>query len=156
MNQNDTSFLSQFDDAFAAAVPIGELPPDGEFAVVVKTVQFRTSRAGNPMLEWELTVDTGPHLGRSLFHRNMLGDQKNLPYLKRDLETCGLKLSKLSELKDQLEKLLDVRLLVEKVTNGDFANIRFRSRLGGGGEAPKRTTQPDAPNAPVDYADVPF
>jgi hypothetical protein len=54
---------------------------------------------------------------------------ENLSWLKTDLFTCGLELEKLSELPENLEKLLDVKLEITKRTRGDNENIYFNRRI---------------------------
>ena len=96
--------------------------PDGAYVCVVDKVEFRESKAGNPYLNWILVVDSGPHEGRWLFKRNMLGSPQNMTFLKKDIAACGTDVpSKLSDLK--LESLLDLKVKVTKKTKGDFENV---------------------------------
>ena len=96
--------------------------PDGPYVCCVDRVEFRESKAGNPYLNWVLVVDNGPHEGRWLFKRNMLGNAQNMSFLKKDIAACGVDLPpKLSDF--DLGVLLDVKVKVTKKTKGDFENI---------------------------------
>lgn len=99
-----------------------ESVPDGSYVCVIDRVEFKTSKSGNPYLNWVLIVDNGPQEGRWLFKRNMLANAQNMKFLKQDLAACGVELpAKLSEL--NLESLLDKVVKVTKKTKNDFENI---------------------------------
>ena len=80
------------------------------------------------MLKWTLRVIAPQHVNR-LMWRNSVITQKTLKYLKGDLHICGLDLERLSELPNQLRRLLDVKLEVTKKTKGDNENIFFNRRI---------------------------
>jgi|TARA_B100000214_G_scaffold369672_1_gene343122 hypothetical protein len=103
-----------------------ESVPDGPYVCVIDRVEFKTSKSGNPYLNWVLIVDNGPHEGRWLFKRNMLANAQNMKFLKQDLASCGVELpDKLSDL--ALESLLDKTVKVSKKTKNDFENIYIDS-----------------------------
>ena len=96
--------------------------PDGPYVCVVDRVEWKTSKNGNRYLGWVLIVDSGAHEGRWLFKRNMLANEQNMTFLKKDLVSCGcLVPERLSDL--SLESLLDRKIKVTKKTKGDFENI---------------------------------
>lgn len=125
--------LSQFDAAFAAAeVPSGEFEevPDGKYQVRIEKVKLTTTKkTGTPMLRWQFKV-LGPKFeGRRVFHSHLIKTEANVTWLKKDLQTCGLKLEKLSELPAHMGELLDVALEVTVRTNDGYTNAFFDKRL---------------------------
>jgi hypothetical protein len=75
-----------------------------------------------------LEVLSGSQAGRHIF-KNSVITQASIPYVKGDLKTLGLQLSKFSELSRRLEELLDVTLEVTKRTRGDYSNVYFNRRI---------------------------
>jgi len=130
---NDNLDLAQFDDAFEAAEveerdfdPV----PDGKYQVNVDKVELtRAQTSGNPMLKWTLRIFAPTHKGRMLWRNNVMASSENIKWLKQDLYTCGLQLSKLSDLPGYLEQLLNGKLEVTKRTRGENENIYFNRRI---------------------------
>lgn len=129
----DNIDLAQFDDAFEAAEveerdfdPV----PDGKYQVNVDKVELtRAQTSGNPMLKWSLRIFAPNCKGRMLWRNNVMASAENIKWLKQDLYTCGLQLSKLSDLHGCLEQLLNVKLEVTKRTRGENENIYFNRRI---------------------------
>jgi hypothetical protein len=128
--------LEQFDDDFAEAEVDedrgGEFEPipDGKYQVNVESVELTRSRtSGNPMLKWALRVIAPRFRGRLLWRNNLLVSRDNIKWLKNDLNICGLRLKKLSDLPNHLDKLLDIQLEITKRTKGDFENVYFNRRI---------------------------
>ena len=125
--------LTRFDDDFAEA-PVEEKEfdpvPDGKYQVNVDKVEITIAKtSGNPMLKWTLKI-LGPRCrGRLLWRNNVMATRENLRWLKNDLHVCGLDLPKLSDLRTNLERLLDVKLEVTKRTKGDSENVYFNRRI---------------------------
>lgn len=89
--------------------------PDGSYSCVVERAEWRKSKAGKEYLSMALVVDSGPHEGRWIWRRNMLGSQENMTFLKKDLSTCGVAMpERLRDLK--LESLLDLMVRATKKT----------------------------------------
>jgi hypothetical protein len=133
--------LERFDEEYAKAEAPenqgGDELPDGIYHVKVDEVELGyTKTSGDPILKWQLEVEVGPHAGRKLFRNNLFATVSNLSYLKKDLAICGLVLTKLSDLEDRLEQLLDVELEVKQKTNrnGDkeYRNVYFQKRIAAG------------------------
>jgi hypothetical protein len=125
--------LAQFDDDFAEA-PLEERNfeplPDGRYQVVVEKVEItRAQTSGNPMLRWTLRVLGPQHKGRLLWRNSVMASRENLKWLKSDLHTCGLDLTRLSELPANLERLLDVKLEITKRTREESENVYFNRRI---------------------------
>jgi len=127
---NEHVDLSQFDEAFAAAPEQDEDVPDGKYDVSVERVEIARARtSGQPMLKWTLKVLDPDYAGRMLWRNNVLATDENAAWLKKDLKKCGLALEKLSDLQANLEKLLDVKLVVTKKTKDEFSNVYINRRL---------------------------
>ncbi len=124
--------LSQFDADFEQAeMPGGnyEPVPDGDYQVNVESVDLTNAKSsGAPMIKWKLRI-LGPSNGNRILWRNSVISDRSLQFLKKDLYTCGLQLNKLSELKNHLHKLPDVKLEITTKTNGDRQNIYFNRRI---------------------------
>ena len=121
--------LSGLDDEFdaAKAADLDEVP-DGKYQVRVFKAVLDKSQKGDPMLEWDLVVISGPFAGRHIF-KNAVITQASLPFVKGDLKTVGLQLGKFSELPSRLGELLDLTLEVTKRTKGEYTNVYLNKLL---------------------------
>lgn len=127
---DDTHDLARFDEAFVSASTDDEDVPDGKWQVNIEKAELvRSQTSGNPMLKWTLRVLGPDHVGRLLWRNNMLVTDENIRWLKTDLKKAGLEIAKASDLPSSLDRLLDVKLLVTKKTNGEFTNIYINRRL---------------------------
>jgi hypothetical protein len=125
------SDLSVFDEEYdEAEVPTYEEVPDGKYQVRVQRAALGTSQAGDAMLKWDLVVLSGQHAGRHVF-KNAVITHKSLPFVKGDLHTLGVQLSRFSDLPNHLEALLDQTLEITKRTRGEYTNVYFNRRLEG-------------------------
>ena len=52
--------------------------PDGNYIVYVEKVHWRTSRAGNAYLSWQLRIMAGEHEGRCIFKKSMCTTPQNM------------------------------------------------------------------------------
>lgn len=140
----DTSIdLQEFDDVFASNGETAEVA-DGDYTARIHDVSLTRSKAGNPMLVWDLKI-LGPEFqGRQLKKRRAITD-KTVPYVKRDLETCGLTLSKMSELNGQIHRMIDLDIEITKVTRGGSPDIFFNRRVGEGKPYSKDVPDDDLP-----------
>ena len=128
-NTSPSVDLSSFDDEFATAQsPEYDEVPDGKYHARIESVRLETSQKGDPMIKFDLEVLSGSHAGRHIF-KNSVITQASLPYVKGDLRTLGLELSKFSELSGRLDELLDVTLEITKRTRGDYSNVYFNRRI---------------------------
>jgi hypothetical protein len=122
--------LSTFDDAFqgaaAARTGLAEEPvPDGLYETLVEDVQLvRSSRSGNPMLVWRLRITGAEHTDRKLFKRRVI-TEKSLPFVREDLERCGVALDRFSDLPHRLYEMRSLPMRVVKKTNGEWTDIYF-------------------------------
>ena len=123
--------LSEFDDAFSAAeVESREPVPDAKYQVAIERMELTRARtSGQPMLRWMLRILNGPFANRCLFRHNMIATPENIKWLKTDLHTCGLEITKLSDLPQRLEQLLGVKLEVTVRTKGENQNVYLNRRI---------------------------
>jgi hypothetical protein len=121
--------LSSYDDDYASAeAPSQDEVPDGKYQARIESVKLEASQKGDPMIKFDLEVLSGSQAGRHIF-KNSVITQASIPYVKGDLKTLGLELSRFSELSGRLEELLDVTLEVTKRTRGDYTNVYFNRRI---------------------------
>jgi hypothetical protein len=125
--------LSDLEEGYAQAplVDPSEPIPDGKYQVQVASVAIATAKSGNRVLRWKLEIVAPARFaGRVLWRNNVLEDvAKYQMQLKRDLHICGITTRGGNDLKQQLPKLLDLRLEVAKRTKGDFDNVYLNQRL---------------------------
>jgi hypothetical protein len=143
--QQEQFDLSQWDEEYENA-PVEERDfenvPDGKYQCVIDRVELTTSKTSDkPMLKWALKIIAPNHVGRLLWRNNMIASPDNIKWLKNDLHTCGLTIKKLSELPENLEKLLDVKVEVTVRTRGENQNIYFNKLIDSG-----RQDTGDSPN----------
>ena len=128
-SEGDKVDLTTFDDEFnTAEAPTSEEVPDGKYQVRIDSVRLEHSQKGDPMIKWDLVVLSGSNAGRHIF-KNSVITAASLPYVKGDLKTLRLVLTKFSELEGRLEELLDVTLELTKRTKGDYSNVYFNRRI---------------------------
>lgn len=124
--------LSQFEEEFVEAPAEREMDnvPDGKYQVCVDKIELANShKSGTPMLKWQLKIIAPNNIGRMIFRNNILKNGDNIKWLKQDLFTCGLELTKLSDLPNRLQELLDVTLEVTVKTKGEYSNTYINRRL---------------------------
>lgn len=128
----DNFDLAQFDGEYNdAEIEEREFEdiPDGKYQVNVQKVELtRSQTSGSPMLKWTLRI-LGPKFAGRLLWRNNVITNDNLKWLKTDLHTCGVTLSKLSDLNSRLGDLLDVKLEVTKRTRGESESVYLNRRI---------------------------
>lgn len=128
-SEGDKVDLTAFDDEFdTAEAPSQDEVPDGKYQVRIDSVRLEHSQKGDPMIKWDLIVLSGSQAGRHIF-KNSVITAASLPFVKGDLKTVGLALTKFSELEGRLEELLDVTLELTKRTKGDYSNVYFNRRI---------------------------
>lgn len=114
--------------------PDYEEVPDGNYLVYVEKVGWRTSRAGNAYLSWQLRVMTGEHEGRCIFKKSMCTSPENMKFLFEDIASCGgtppdADLSSL-DLNDLIDRALEVRKYTKEGDSGSFVNVYFNKYMG--------------------------
>jgi hypothetical protein len=128
---NDTD-LAHFDDVYKDSEVDEDgfdTVPDGKYQVNVDRVELVRTTKGDPMLKWTMRI-LGPNFaGRNLWRYNVMASDENIRWLKKDLYACELRLTRISELPANLERLLDVRLEVTKRTKGEYESIYINKRI---------------------------
>ena len=128
---NDTD-LAHFDDVYKDSEVDEDgfdTVPDGKYQVNVDRVELVRTTKGDPMLKWTMRI-LGPNFaGRNLWRYNVMASDENIRWLKKDLYACELRLTRISELPANLERLLDVRLEVTKSTKGEYESIYINKRI---------------------------
>ena len=81
------------------------------------------------MLTWTLRIISSTFKDRLLWKNSVILPH-TLGFLKKDLSICGLDSIKLSELKQHLNKLLDLQLEITLKTKNDNTNIFFNRLIG--------------------------
>ena len=117
--------LSAYDAEFDAAQAMKmEEVPDGKYQIRINSVKLAESQKGDPMIKWDLIVISGQFAERHIF-KNSVITPASLPFVKGDLNTLGLNLTKFSDLPNHLESLLDLNVEVTKRTKGEYTNVYF-------------------------------
>lgn len=119
-------------DAAPVAGGFDDLPPDGDYQVVIDGFEFIESQKNLRLyLKTIGTVATGPHKGRRVSTLHDLEDPDRLKYLKKHLSTLEVEPVSLRHLEAELAGALDVPFLVAVKTNGEYRNVYFNQKLGG-------------------------
>jgi hypothetical protein len=148
--------LARFDDDYAGCEAaerkaFEDVPPGRYQALVDRLFLDRAKTSNRLLLKWELVIATGPQKGRRLFRSNTVETPDNLRWLKADLQTAGLGITKLSELPAYLdaETLIGVLLDVTVSVKGTGDQARMNVYLN------KRIERGDAPTAPASAGPAP-
>ncbi len=103
--------------------------PDGRYEVVVaEAVLTRSQSSGNPMIRYVLRI-IGSTFRDRILRKHSVITEKSMPYFRRELETCGLRLERFEDLKTRVHELEGIELEVAKVSKGEDSNIYFNRRL---------------------------
>lgn len=150
--------LRQFDSAYQQAEAATNQIPDGRYKVVIEKADIRQNPfTGDLELAIDMAIIEGDYAERHIFKRHNLENEQRFPFLKADLEMCGLTLGALSELEDRLHELVGVTLEVslrtvqrEQKTYQNCYLVRYLGRT-----APTAASAPGAPQ-PVAASSDPF
>jgi hypothetical protein len=100
--------------------------PDGTYKAVIEEARLtETVSTGRPMVVWKLRIQ-GPQAANRVVTKSRVVTENTLPYLKEELEKCGLQVSRLSELPDRLRELVNHPIDVQKSTKDGKSNFYFR------------------------------
>lgn len=125
--------LGRFDPLYRTEAvepgPVSSLIPDGRYEVtIVEASLQRSQRSGNPMIRWVLRI-TGATYRDRLLRKHSAITENTIRFVRRDLETCGLRLERFSDLSRRIGELEGLELEVVKVTKGEDSNIYFNRSL---------------------------
>ena len=117
--------LSHLDDAFANAVP----PPDagslvdGKYQFRIEEMSIAQSTQSNTLLlKWKLKV-VGPHSIGTIAWRNNVLEEKNMPYIKKDLAKVGLHPQPFSTIATEKDKVVGLHIQGTVKNKDGFMNI---------------------------------
>lgn len=131
---NWKSFLEQFDQDWQEihVDPSGNVRlPDGNYQVAVDSTYIEESQNGRVLWKTTFKILTGDYQGRLIFLTHAIDDPDRLQFVKQDCYRLGFPITKLSDLPDVLEQMLDVRVEVRLKTNGEYQNCYIQKRLDG-------------------------
>lgn len=124
--------LAAFDDEFETLPEepeAGEIP-DGKYQARIENLEItRSKTSGNPMLKWKLRIIAPQCAGRILWRNSVLrNDPESLRWIKKDLATAGLRVTRLSELPAHVEHVIGRFVEIAKATRGEYESI-YLNRL---------------------------
>jgi len=125
----DLSYLDdEFEQAEVKETDFEEVP-DGRYQCRVERAELtRAQTTGNPMLKWTLRV-LGPTQRDRLIWKNSVLTTGTMEYVKKDLQVCGVTLTRLSDLGQHLPDLLDLKIEVSKQSKNGNSNIFINKRI---------------------------
>lgn len=158
--------LSKYDHDYDDAVPPegGSRVKDGDYQAEVKVCRIESStfNRDGQNIYWELRILSGDYVGRDIKKWSAI-ERDRMPYIKKELETCGLNLARFSELPNRLRELIGVRLQVtvkskaKKSGTGTYTNVYFNELLKGkSGQSTGEMTDGGVKPSYPKYDDVPF
>jgi hypothetical protein len=153
---SNTEFLTdllRLDDDYAGCEAaerkaFEDVPPGRYQAYIDRLYLDRAKTSNRLLLKWELVIAVGPLQGRRIFRNNTVETPDNLRWLKGDLQTAGLTITKLSELAAHLDGetligvLLDITVSVKGTGDDARTNVYLNKRID-------RGDGPTAPAAPA-------
>ncbi len=127
--------LRRFDDDYRRA-QVEQAPPpqyvsvpDGKYRVSIEHVELTTAKAsGNPLLKWKLRI-TGDDQKHRVIFKNRAITSSTIDWVKKEMNVLGVELEPFSSLPDKLGELVNVELMISKVTKGEYENVYFNKRL---------------------------
>lgn len=138
MNRNtqfdDDLDLSRFNHLYRAetssdAVNTTNTIPDGRYEVVVaEAVLTKSQKSGNPMIRWVLRI-TGSTFRDRIMRKHSAITENTIPFVRKELEICGLRLRAFEDLKQRVQELEGVELEVVRVTKNGDTNVYFNKAV---------------------------
>src|SRR5690606_38146240 len=90
----------EYDHSYAntEAAETFEMPPDGKYNVALTKAAFgRVGEKLSPAIMWNARIIDGDFAGRTVMWNSYLSDAA-MPFVKRSIEACGVRINRLSEL----------------------------------------------------------
>lgn len=117
------SYLKQFEEEFQSAeTGTFDQLPDGKYQAQIDGACLKTSKKGDPMVEFILIITDGEYQRRKEWKYHLL-KPGNIKYLKWDLNTLGLELDAVTDLP---------RRLMEGI--GQFITLEITTKIGRNGK----------------------
>lgn len=130
MNDMDRELQALLDASVNVKVDDFSPVPDGTYNAIINSVEFTESKkSGNLMFKWEFIYTTEEYENKHEWKYNVLNKPENMKRLVTDLEKFGINCSTMETIRNGMEDLLDVPvILIIKTTvsksNGDeYRNI---------------------------------
>ena len=104
--------------------------PDGTYDAIIHTVEFTESKkSGKLMFKWEFIYTTEEYENKHEWKYNVLDKPENMKRLTTDLEKFGVNCSSMDSIRNGMQDLLDVPVLltikttVSKSNGQEYRNI---------------------------------
>lgn len=119
--------------------------PDGQYQARIEKMELTRSKKSNePMIKWTLRIIGPTHQNRLLWRYTVIKNDR-LGYIKKDLYTCGVELSKFSDLPKHFDRMLDTMLDITVQKRGEFQNIYLNRRVVTQDQSPGQAYNDDIP-----------
>ena len=128
MEERLAHFDEVFDEAPAATNASVDLP-EGKYTMKLADTEIFDSRAGRPFFKMVLEVSDGDMKGVQVSKLHSLDDPERFRFLKGDLVTCGLVLSKLSDLPAKMREIHGIHLNVQAKKKDQYTNYYINGRV---------------------------
>lgn len=102
--------------------------PEGEYKAVIDNIQFKESKAGNLMCEWEFIIDEGDYSNRHHWKYNVLNSPENMKRLLTELAKFGVDTTTMESIEKGFTDMINVPVTLEikksvsKKTGTEFTN----------------------------------
>ena len=130
MNDMDRELQALLDASVAVKVDDYSLVPDGTYDAIIHTVEFTESKnTGKLMFKWEFIYTTEEYENKHEWKYNVLDKPENMKRLTTDLEKFGVNCSSMDSIRNGMQDLLDVPVLltikttVSKSNGQEYRNI---------------------------------
>jgi hypothetical protein len=155
--------IADMDSTFGVVAPAVQRNknsvPDGNYRVLINVVHFkRSEKSQELLLEWNMEVydEEGDYNQAPLERVNFLRTDKNIAWMKNDLEKAGLECAKLtvSQIVPLLPSLSRVVIDVTTKKDGKYFNVYINGVADiDAGEAPPTLGDDDVPDVTDPFAD---
>jgi hypothetical protein len=99
--------------------------PDGTYDAEIRDAHLSRTRTEKPMVVWRMILTSAPDLHKTITKTRVI-TENTVPWLKEDLQKCGLMLGKLSELNQRVGEMEGRLVRVEKKTINGKGELYFR------------------------------
>ena len=133
MNDMDRELQALLDASVDVKVDDFSPVPDGTYEAIINSVEFTESKqSGNLMFKWEFIYTTEEYENKHEWKYNVLNKPENMKRLITELEKFGVNCSSIETIKNSLEDLLDVPVIliikttVSKTNGQEYRNISVK------------------------------
>lgn len=133
MNDMDRELQALLDASVDVKVDDFSPVPDGTYDAIINSVEFTESKqSGNLMFKWEFIYTTEEYENKHEWKYNVLNKPENMKRLITELEKFGINCSSIETIKNSLEDLLDVPVIltikttVSKTKGNEYRNVSVK------------------------------